>query len=90
MLTAFDSIDVNYIRRKARRIELQAGRSSPTLAAQLRLLAAQYYAAAQALDIETTQGAASWRALQTDPRRFDGAGGRSAGIDPKRGLEQGP
>ncbi len=41
--------NIGNLKRKARRIELQAGRSAPVLAAQLRLLAAQYYAEVEAL-----------------------------------------
>src|SRR5579885_593947 len=38
------------LRRKARRIELEAGRAAPTLARQLRSLAARYEAEAEELD----------------------------------------
>lgn len=49
MLTTYHGVDAHYLKRKARSIALQAGRSSSTLAAQLRVLAAQYYAEAEAL-----------------------------------------
>jgi hypothetical protein len=48
MLTAHESSDIGALRRKARSIELQAGRASPGLAAQLRRLAERYYAEADA------------------------------------------
>jgi hypothetical protein len=48
MLTAHGSTDIIALKRMARSIELQAGRASLLLAAQLRSLAARYYAAAEA------------------------------------------
>ncbi|HXP77940.1 MAG TPA: hypothetical protein VN823_27640 [Stellaceae bacterium] len=65
MLTAHDSADAVRLTRKARSIELQACRSSPTLGAQLRTLAVQYYAAAEAPNIEASRGAAG----RAQPRR---------------------
>jgi hypothetical protein len=41
--------DARFLRHKARSIELQAGHAAPALAAQLRALATQYYAEAEAL-----------------------------------------
>jgi hypothetical protein len=51
MLTAYGSAEAGALKRKARSIELQAARSSPTLAAQLLSLAEQYYAEAETRDI---------------------------------------
>ena len=48
MLTAHGSTDITALKRMARSIELQAGRASPSLATQLRSLAARYYAEAEA------------------------------------------
>jgi hypothetical protein len=48
MLTAHGSTDTTALKRMARSIELQAYRAAPPLAAQLRSLAARYYAAADA------------------------------------------
>jgi hypothetical protein len=55
MLMAWGCADATAIRRKARSIELQAGRASPALAAQLRSLAAQYYTAAESMGAERQQ-----------------------------------
>ena len=41
------------LRRKARSIELEAGRAAPTLARQLRSLAARYEAEAEELDVSS-------------------------------------
>jgi hypothetical protein len=42
--------EITRLRRKARSIELEAGRAAPTLARQLRSLAAHYEAEAEELD----------------------------------------
>jgi len=47
MLTAYGSTESDALKRKARSIELQASRSAPSIAKQLRSLAAEYYMAAE-------------------------------------------
>ena len=49
MSTANQHYEYRLLLRKARSVELQAGQSSPTLAAQLRALATLYRAEAEAL-----------------------------------------
>jgi hypothetical protein len=66
MLTAHGSTDITALKRMARSIELQAGRASPSLARQLRSLAARYYAEAEALCIGPISAAAD--ATRRGPR----------------------
>jgi len=58
MLTANGSADAGGLKRKARSIELQGSRSWPILAAQLRSVAAQHYAKAEAFVTEVPRSGA--------------------------------
>lgn len=66
MLIVNRDADARTLKRAARNIELQAGRSSPLLASQLRALAAQYRARAEAL--ADANGAARQHAWRFDRR----------------------
>jgi hypothetical protein len=66
MLSAHGSTDTTALKRMARSIELQAGRASPSLATQLRSLAARYYAAAEAQGARPISAAAD--ATRRGPR----------------------